>query len=142
MQTSRFQLGLMAVLAVGLGFSLASSDAIGYPSSSVVSLGSNPLWSRTGTVGHCSTTDLLTVPSGQVAVVTGWRMDSFTYADLYQDDTLLVSTDSTGHEVFKTNDGALPVAAGTTLSFNSRQSCDYPTGATKSYYIQGYFMQE
>ena len=142
MQTSRFQLGFMVALAVSLGFSLASSDAVGYPSSSVVSLGSNPLWSRTGTVDHCSTTDLLTVPSGQVAVVTGWKMSAFSYTDLYQDDTLLVSTDSTGHSLFEQNNGSLPVAGGTTLTLNSRTSCDYPTGATKSYYIQGYFTQE
>jgi hypothetical protein len=31
MVTSRFQLGLIATLAVGLGFSLSSSEAIGYP---------------------------------------------------------------------------------------------------------------
>ena len=31
MQSSRFQLGLIATLATGLGFSVASSDAVGYP---------------------------------------------------------------------------------------------------------------
>jgi hypothetical protein len=47
MQTSRFQLGLIATLAVGLGFSLASSDAVGYPASAI-SRGSNPIVSATG----------------------------------------------------------------------------------------------
>ena len=49
MQTSRFQLGLIATLAVGLGFSLASSDAVGYPAGAAVSMGVNPLWSHGGT---------------------------------------------------------------------------------------------
>ena len=39
MVTSRFQLGLIATLAVGLGFSLSSSEAIGYPAGAAVSLG-------------------------------------------------------------------------------------------------------
>jgi hypothetical protein len=49
MQTSRFQLGLIATLAIGLGFSLSSSDAIGYPAGGAVSLGTNPVWSTGGT---------------------------------------------------------------------------------------------
>ena len=48
LQTSRFQLGLIATLAVGLGFSLASSEAIGYPAGAAVSMGSNPVWSIGG----------------------------------------------------------------------------------------------
>ena len=50
MQTSRFQLGLMATLAIGLGFSLSSSDAVGYPAGAAVSMGSNPVWSTSGTM--------------------------------------------------------------------------------------------
>lgn len=49
MNTSRLQLGLIATLAVGLGLSLSSSDAIGYPAAASVSLGSNPIWSSGGT---------------------------------------------------------------------------------------------
>ena len=48
MVTSRFQLGLIATLAVGLGFSLSSSEAIGYPAGAAVSLGANPVWSSAG----------------------------------------------------------------------------------------------
>jgi hypothetical protein len=50
MVTSRFQLGLIATLAVGLGFSLSSSEAIGYPAGPVVSLGANPIVSVGGTI--------------------------------------------------------------------------------------------
>ena len=67
MVTSRFQLGLIATLAVGLGFSLSSSEAIGYPAGPVVSLGTNPVWSTGGdAVGEVS---VLTAPAGQRVVV-------------------------------------------------------------------------
>jgi hypothetical protein len=67
MQTSRFQLGLIATLAVGLGFSLASSEAVGYPAGAAVSLGSNPVWSTGGdAVGEVS---VIVAPEGQRVVV-------------------------------------------------------------------------
>ena len=68
MQTSRFQLGLMATLALGLGFSLASSDAVGYPAGSV-SMGANPVLSVGGVVSS-TTDDLFTAPADQDVVVT------------------------------------------------------------------------
>ena len=77
MQTSRFQLGLIATLAVGLGFSLSSSDAIGYPAGAAVSLGSNPLWSKGGILTD-SLEVVVTAPVGLDAVVTDVVL---TYAD-------------------------------------------------------------
>ena len=68
MQTSRFQLGLIATLAVGLGFSMASSDAVGYPSGAV-SLGSNPTWS-VGGVATSGTASIIVAPADQELVVT------------------------------------------------------------------------
>mgnify|MGYP004030536749 CR=1 FL=1 len=70
MQTSRFQLGLMAVLAVSLGFSLASSDAVGYPTGSVVSSGTNPAWNAAGRINGATSRVLVSAPSGQDAMVT------------------------------------------------------------------------
>ena len=70
MQTSRFQLGLIATLAVGFGFSLSSSDAVGYPAAGV-SMGSNPSWSSAGkTEGYGSEAVLVTAPLDQDAMVT------------------------------------------------------------------------
>jgi hypothetical protein len=43
MVTSRFQLGLIATLAIALGFTLASSEAVGYPAGSAVSFHENPV---------------------------------------------------------------------------------------------------
>ena len=69
MQTSRFQLGLIATLAVGLGFSLASSDAVGYPAATAVSMGTNPVWSRGGSVDS-SSVSRINAPADQDMVVT------------------------------------------------------------------------
>jgi hypothetical protein len=54
MENSRFQFGLVTALAVGLGFSLASSQAVGYPSSAV-SFGQSPVVAAGGTVLHAGT---------------------------------------------------------------------------------------
>ncbi len=70
MVTSRFQLGLIATLAVGLGFSLSSSEAIGYPAGAAVSYGSNPVWSVGGQIDSSGTTVVFTAPPEQDAVIT------------------------------------------------------------------------
>ncbi len=70
MQTSHFQLGLFATLAIGLGFSLASSEAIGYPAGAAVSLGANPIVSVGGTIGPGDTVTALTVPADALLIIT------------------------------------------------------------------------
>ena len=70
MQTSHFQLGLIAALAMGLGFTLSSSPAVGYPAGAAVSLGSNPLWSVGGGIDSGTTTTVLTAPADQDWVVS------------------------------------------------------------------------
>ena len=71
MQTSRFQLGLIATLAVGLGFALSSSEAVGYPAGAAVSLGSNPIFSAGGNLNGTASTNLSTLVSeGSSMVIT------------------------------------------------------------------------
>ena len=70
MHSSRFQLGLMATLAVGLGFSLASSNAIGYPAGAAVSTGYNPVFSAAGELVGPSDEALVTVPPEQALIIT------------------------------------------------------------------------
>ena len=71
MQTSRFQLGLIATLAVGLGFSLASSDAIGYPAGAAVSFRDNPVVSIGGTAYSGEAAKVLFIaPIDQDLVIT------------------------------------------------------------------------
>ena len=69
MQTSRFQLSLIATLAVGLGFSLSSSQAVGYPAGAAVSLGANPLWSHGG-MSNASSAVIFTAPADKDMVLT------------------------------------------------------------------------
>jgi hypothetical protein len=70
MQTSRFQLGLIAILAMCLGLSLSSTEAVGYPSAGAVSMGSNPLWARAGQLDDGSIHPVITAPADQDIVVT------------------------------------------------------------------------
>ncbi len=70
MQTSRFQLGLVATLAVCLGLALSSTDAEGYPSSTTVSKGSNPLWARGGEVNDSELHAIISAPDDQDIVLT------------------------------------------------------------------------
>lgn len=71
MQTSRFQLCLLAGLAVGLGMALRSGPAIGYPAGAAVSLGTNPIWSAGGSVvPDGSASSLITAPADQDLIVT------------------------------------------------------------------------
>jgi len=70
MQTSRFQLGLIATLAVGLGFSLSSSDAVGYPAGAAVSTGSNPVFSVGGQLSSTESHSLPVGKEGYAMVIT------------------------------------------------------------------------
>ena len=78
MQTSRFQLGLIATLAVGLGFSLSSSDAVGYPAGAAVSFGANPVFSVGGSVAGSGNASIVTAPADQDLVVTDVHLQSYT----------------------------------------------------------------
>ena len=79
MQTSRFQLGFIAALAMSLGFSLSSSDAVGYPAGAVVSKGNNPAWNSAGRVSGSTTRELLSTPPDQEAMVTDLEVEKNDY---------------------------------------------------------------
>ena len=102
MQTSRFQLGLIVVLAMGLGFSLSSSEAIGYPAGAAVSHGANPVVSVGGEVSRGDAARVMSAPIGQDVVVTDIGIDHY-----INDTTCIVSTvltfelESTGEVVAK-----------------------------------------
>ncbi len=69
MQTSRFQLSLVTALAVGLGFSLSSSQAVGYPAGAAVSMGVNPVWAHGGRSNAISAV-IFTAPADKDMVLT------------------------------------------------------------------------
>ena len=77
MQTSRFQLGLIATLAAGLGFSLASSEAVGYPSGAAVSLGSNPVVSVGGSLDGATSAVPISAPSDASIVIAGVTLSAY-----------------------------------------------------------------
>ena len=82
MQTSRFQLGLIVTLAVALGFSFSSSDAIGYPSTAI-SFGESPVVSVGGSVTD-SASETLFSASGQDVIVTDLALSSFSHAQCFR----------------------------------------------------------
>ena len=154
MVTSRFQLGLIATLAVGLGFSLSSSEAIGYPAGSAVSLGANPVWSVGGTIGGEIVT-VLTAPLDQAGVVTDVAITSRgsdpicfstvtllapdgTIAAQYRVQAKTHSTSSAawpGTSVVQSLSSGIAVAPGDTLRISEAGTC------TVSYTLSGYYAQ-
>ena len=149
MQTSRFQLGLMATLAVGLGFSLASSDAVGYPSGAAVSMGSNPGWSVGGQIGSGGSTMLVTAAPDQAAVVTDLLVqpetsstDGVARFSLELDDGTSMghyrswTSASMGGSFEHTFDSGIKVPQGRSLYIKL-----YHAGYTVNYIASGYYAQ-
>ena len=167
MQTSRFQLGLIATLAIGLGFSLASSQAVGYSSVGAVSLGSNPVFSQGGVIADVrgTTTDVLTAPTDQTMLITDLAL-GLSYDSHSCDGELSVSlTDSSGTALAEYvvvrpefgNNSASHSGAITTVTLNSgiplapnetmrvttnllNQACTY-TSYQLRYTVSGYYAQ-
>jgi hypothetical protein len=140
MVTSRFQLGLIATLAVGLGFSLASSEAVGYPAGAAVSLGTNPVWSTAGTVGGSTTITVIEAPADQDVVITDLSMYCSGAAHLFLrlDDGTLVGryrvVDNAGLVNRSLNSGIL-VPAGRSVQLENESS------PTVFYNYSGYYAQ-
>ena len=144
MQTSRFQLGLIATLAVGLGFSLASSDAVGYPSTAV-SMGTNPLWSKGGTSSDVSLV-IVTAPDDRDMVLTDLSLSTS-----YDYDTkagLDVGEEAAGRWTVSGKDGEAYSA--TTFGMSMTSGIRVPAGQTLSlttqgqpidYFLSGYYAQ-
>ena len=123
MQTSRFQLGLIATLAVGLDFSISSAEAVGYPAGAAVSMGSNPAWSTGGELEVPDTVLLVTAPVEYDAMVTDIYL-STNYATqraslVFSDGTLAAKfrvRNEPGGDVVHSMTTGIRVPAGETLS--------------------------
>ena len=101
MHTSRFQLGLIATLAMGLGFSLSSSEAIGYPAGPVVSTGSNPVVSVGGGLARGSSAIVMEA-GDQDVVITDMAIDHYVSdPTCLASTTLTFSLESTGEVLAK-----------------------------------------
>jgi hypothetical protein len=140
MQTSRFQLGLIAALAVGLGYTLSSSQAVGYPAGAAVSLGTNPVWSTAGTVSGSTTITVIEAPADQDVVITDLSMycNGASHLFLRLDDGTLVGryrvVDGAGLVNRSLNSGIL-VPAGQSVQLENE------SGSTVFYNYSGYYAQ-
>jgi hypothetical protein len=96
MQTSRFQLGLIATLAVGLGFSLSSSEAVGYPAGAAVSLGANPVFSVGGQLSGTESRTLSPGSEGYAMVITDVMLTASDTSHSCRGNSRFIIQDSTG----------------------------------------------
>jgi hypothetical protein len=96
MLTSRFQLGLIATLAVGLGFSLASSEAIGYPAGAAISLGENPVFSAGGHLSGTESRSLTIASEEQTVIITDVMLTASDTTHSCRGNSRFTIQDSTG----------------------------------------------
>ena len=136
-------------MAVGLGFSLASSDEVGYPAGAAVSMGSNPVWSVGGQIGSGGSSTLVTAASDQAAVVTDLLVQPDTTStsgearfSLELDDGTLMgqyrswTSESMGGTFEHTFDSGIKVPQGRSLYLKL-----YHRGYTVNYIASGYYAQ-
>lgn len=140
MQTSRFQLGLIATLSVGLGFSLSSSEAIGYPAAAV-SMGSNPVWSVGGTP---SATETLTAPADQDMIITDVHMSNtdghWLHLEMFLDGVSIAgfASENSNHRIASPFRSGIRVPAGETLTMHFS---GYYGLSSVRHTISGYYAQ-
>jgi len=167
MQTSRFQLGLIATLAVGLGFSLASSEAVGYPAGAAISMGVNPIVSSGGALNDGTSTVLFTAPIDQDLILSDIILTSHSNLECKRSHrTELVTSvetlahfmtssatarryydydSSTAGSVQHTFGSGLRVSAGSTVEMkvfqaaSQGESCGSATSYGVHYAISGYY---
>ena len=142
MVTSRFQLCLIATLAVGLGFSLSSSEAVGYPAGAAVSMGENPSWHAAGEISGSGEATLATAPIGQDVMVTDINLSTnygTQVVELVLGDGTLVGKyrvrSGTAGDVNRSMTTGIRVPAGATLSLQ------YSSGYSVFYNVTGYYAQ-
>jgi len=161
MQTSRFQLGLIATLAVGLGFSLSSSEAIGYPAGAAVSLGVNPVFSVGGQLSGGDSETLSIGADDQAAVITDVIL---TATDIYtnckarsrvilQDSTATLASFGVGHNsnsssgldsVLASLQSGIRIEPGIAVTITSVELHEYACHGSKmevEYTVSGYYAQ-
>jgi hypothetical protein len=80
MQTNNFQVSIIALLSLGLGISISSGSAIGYPSTGAVSYGANPVFSVGGKIFSGADGTVVTAPADHDLVITDAVLTSSTGA--------------------------------------------------------------
>ena len=145
MQTSRFQLGLIAFLAAGFGHTISSSDAVGYPAGAAVSMGTNPLWTYGGQASSPST--IFTAPGDKDMVLTDLSLSTDTD---HETSPALKLGDGTELGYWVINGSRYSSHSGTSVNMSMTsgiripqgQRLDlYPNGTTVRYSFSGYYAQ-
>ena len=139
MKKDGIHLVLITGLALALGFSIASTPAVGYPTTAI-SYGSNPLWATGGQVVTGTTGTVFTAPAEYDAVLTDIAIDVDNYArvSLKLSDGTVVSRhqilDSVGM-VDRSLVSGIKIPAGQSLQMQ------HEWGYTVYYSISGYYGQ-
>lgn len=100
MQNNNFQISIIALLSLGLGISISSGSAIGYPSTGAVSYGANPVFSVGGKVFSGGDGTIVTAPADHDLVIIDAVLTSATGARCKRAHSSSLSL-SSGDEVGK-----------------------------------------
>jgi len=145
MQISRFQLGLVTVMALATGLALSSHPAEGYPTAAV-SRGSNPIWNAGGQLHSGLSVEIVTAPEDQDAILVDLIITKDagdTPCELVLSDGTTVGSyfiqggdsDKAGTPVIHNHSAGIRVPAGMTLTMNNLGSY-YVRYAVAGYYSQ------
>jgi hypothetical protein len=149
-QSFNFTVALAIGLGAALSYVFSSATAIGYPASSAVSTGSNPVWSKGGEVDGV-TISVMDAPSDQDVVITDVVL-SFSNSNCYSRVEIRTDTGDIlaffrlrqTDEYYRTSEptsiqhsfnSGLPVPAGQTLVLQEYGGCDV------AYTLSGYYAQ-
>ena len=126
-------LGIASII-VAVGFTTQSIQEA-YATRPIMDHSNFPYESFTGSISNGNNTTLLTVPAGQVFIVTGGNSDG-PYCDLYKDSTKVLEGYSQAFDaeggLLNQGNGHIQIPATTSLIITA-------SGSTCTYYLEGYY---
>ena len=129
-------LGIASIIAA-VGFT-AQTMQEAYGSRPIIDHSSFPYESFTGSMSNGNSATLLTVPAGQVFIVTGGNSDG-SYCDLYRDGTKVLEG---GSQAFDASGGLLNQGKGNILIPATTSLIITASGSTCTYYLEGYYAMQ
>jgi len=129
-------IGITAII-VSIGFTVQNVQ-VAYGSGPIINYGNFPYESFTDSISNGNSSTLLTVPIGQVFIVTGGNSDGH-YCDIYQDSTKMLEGSSqalsSNGGLFSNGEGHLKISSGNSLIIKG-------SGSTCTYYIEGHYADQ
>ena len=124
----------ISILIASIGFTVQSIQKA-YGSGPIVDHANFPYESFTGSMSNGNSTTLLTVPSGQIFIITGGNSDGH-YCDLYEGSTKKLEGSSKALDaeggLLSYGQGHIAISSESTLVITA-------SGSTCTYYIEGYY---